>query len=366
MEHPVLAAWHAASRSLLPPGVVVWDAHTHTGDTDPDGFTNTPAESIARLDRAGQAGAVIITSADPTGYADHNDRVLVEAGESDGRFIPFLRVDPTRDDALDEVTRSLDAGHRGIKLHPRSESFALSDPGVARVAELAAERRVPILVHAGRGMDPLGSTPLDLIDAFPRLQIILAHCGVSDLARLAPGSRTRPGLLFDTAWWNPTDLAALFAWVDASQILYASDMPYGSPLMAATITTRAAVQAGLSGAALSAVFSGNLLRSLDGEPAVPIGSGVELHPDPSLLRIASNLFGAIDTTFSGGNHVQALELARRATETAPTPHSGIHAAIASTLDSVAELEPGETRERIGLFVAACSAALTPLAGHPDL
>jgi predicted TIM-barrel fold metal-dependent hydrolase len=366
MEHPVLAAWHTASRALLPPAVAVWDAHTHTGDTDPDGFTNTPAESIAHLDRAGHAGAVIITSADSVGYADHNDRVLAEAAASEGRLVPFLRVDPTRAGSLDEVARCLDAGHRGIKMHPRSESFPLSDPGVAPIAGLAAERRVPILIHAGRGMDPLGSTPLDLIDAYPGLQIILAHCGVSDLATLAPGSRTRPGLQFDTAWWNPTDLAALFAWVDASQILYASDMPYGSPLMSATISVRAAVQAGLSGPALSAVFGGNLLRDLKGDDPLPIGSGVAAYPDPGLLRIASNLFGAIDTTFSGGNHLQAFELARRATETAPSPYSDLLAAIAATLDAVAELDPGATRQRIGLLVVACSAALTPLAGHPNL
>lgn len=366
MEHPVLAAWHAASRSLLPPAAVVWDAHTHTGNTDPDGFVNTPAESIAHLDLVGHAGAVTITSADPQGYSAHNDRVLAEAAAAGGRLIPFLRVDPTRADSLDEVTRCLDAGHRGIKMHPRSESFALSHPGVAPIAGLAAERRVPILIHAGRGMDPLGSTPLDLIDAYPGLQLILAHCGVSDLARLAPGSRTRPGLQFDTAWWNPVDLAALFAWVDASQILYASDMPYGSPLMSATITARAAAQAGLSGAALRAVFGGNLLRDLDGERAAPIGSGVAAHPDPGLLRIASNLFGAIDTTFAGGNHVQAFELARRATEAAPSPHADLLAAIGATLDAVANLEPEETRQRIGLLVVACSAALTPLAGHPDL
>ena len=138
-----------------------------------------------------------------------------------------------------DVTRSgtvVCEGHRGLKLHPRSDGFSLDDPAVWEIATLAAQRRIPVLVHAGRGMDPLGDVPVRLVDANPGLQVILAHCGISDLAALAPEARSRPNLLFDTAWWNPADLAALFGWVDAGQILYASDMPYGAPLMSATIS----------------------------------------------------------------------------------------------------------------------------------
>jgi predicted TIM-barrel fold metal-dependent hydrolase len=366
MDHPILAAWNRAAVATLPPVTTVWDAHTHTGDTDPDGFTNTAGQLLATLDGAGHAGAVVCTSADPLGYRLHNDRVAAEAKASDGRFIPFLRVDPNAADALDEVRRSLDAGHRGIKLHPRSDGFRLEDPVVFDIAAIAAQRRVPLLVHAGRGMEPLGDAPLRLVDAHPGLEIVLAHCGISDLARIAPEARTRAGIKFDTAWWNPADLAALFGWVDAAQILYASDTPYGSPLMSSTIAARAAVQAGLSGPALKAVFGGNLHRTLAGEPTVSLGIGVAGVADPGLLRVASNLFGAIETTFSGLSRVQPLELALRSTETTPTPHDGLYRAIGMTIEAVLEMRDAHPRERLGLLVVACSAALTPAAGHPIL
>ena len=37
-----------------------------------------------------------------------------------------------------------------------------------------------------------------------------------------------PNLFFDTAWWSPSDLLALFAMVPPGQILFASDAPYGT------------------------------------------------------------------------------------------------------------------------------------------
>ena len=364
MEHPILAAWYDAAAAQLPPSTMIWDSHTHTGAADPDGFTNTPEALLAALDRAGHAGAVFTTSADPHGYRLHNDRILDEAAQSDGRLIPFLRIDPKDTSAVAETKRSLDAGHRGIKLHPRSEGFSLDHPTVGEVAAMAAERRVPLLIHAGRGMDPLGDTPIRLIDANPGLQIILAHCGISDLSTLAVESQGRPGLMFDTAWWNAADLAALFSWVDASQILYGSDMPYGAPLMSMTIAARAAIQAGLSGPALSAVFGGNLQRVLAGEQATQIGVGVPAYVDPGLLRVASNLFGAISQTFAGTVPTQSLELALRAAETAPSPQDGLYAAIRTATDAVVELQDEHPRERLGLLFVACSAALTPAAGHP--
>jgi predicted TIM-barrel fold metal-dependent hydrolase len=366
MNHPILTAWHEAAAADLPSSVSVWDAHTHTGADDPDGFTNSSEELLAALDAAGHAGAVFTTSADPKGYPAHNDRILAEAARAEGRLVPFLRVDPNDDSAIAETNRALDAGHRGIKLHPRSEGFRLDLPAVQEIARVAARRRVPLLIHAGRGMDPLGDTPIRLLDANPGLQIILAHCAISDLSTLAIESRTRPGLLFDTAWWNSTDLAALFSWVDASQILYASDTPYGSALWSSTLATRAAIQAGLVGPALGAVFGGNLHRVLAGEQATRIGVGVTAYVDPGLQRVASNLFGAISQTFSGAVPTQSLELALRAAETSPSPLDGLYAAIRTTVKAVAELQDTEPRQRLGLLFVACSAALTPAAGHPEL
>jgi predicted TIM-barrel fold metal-dependent hydrolase len=367
MVHPLVEAWHSAARSNLPPGIEVWDAHTHTGTADPDGFHNTADALIADLDRAGHARAVVFSNADPHGYRANNDRILEEAFASGNRLIPFARIDPTASVAVDEVCRCLREGHRGFKMHPRSEGFSLDHPGVAKVAAVAAERKAPLLIHAGRGVPSLGAAALNLVDDHPGLVLILAHGGISDLGRLAQESRTRPGLMFDTSWWNAADLAYLFANVDASQIVYASDMPYWDPQVAFTLAARSAVQAGLTGQALSAVFGGNLARALEGRARrVPLGLGLPGFVDPALLRVAANLYGALGNASAGEVHREGVELARRAADTVSMPHEPLLRAVRETIDAAAGVGDAHPFEAVELLMIACSAVLTPGSAAPEL
>ena len=55
-----------------------------------------------------------------------NDRTLAFAAESNGRLIPFVRLD-LNEDPIEEAERCLDAGARGIKLHPRAQKISLED-----------------------------------------------------------------------------------------------------------------------------------------------------------------------------------------------------------------------------------------------
>ncbi len=360
--HAERRRWHDAARALLPAGAEVWDAHCHTGDADPDGVTGTAAKLLERLDRAGHAGAVIMSSLDPGGYPAANDRILAEAEASGGRLVPFLRVDPHAGAAVAEAERSLDAGHRGIKLHPRGEAFALSHPVVHDVARLAAERRVPVLVHAGRGMPPLREDLLRLLEVAPGVRVILAHCAISDLARLGPEASHLPGVYFDTAWWDVTDLLALFAWVPPGRILYASDTPYGRPAMSFTRTTRVAAAAGLAEAALRGVFGGTLLRLLDGDDGEhlggPAGDGYVI-ADPGLLRVYASLHGAIVELFAGGDAAEPISLARLGCDVdAHVPHAEVYAALAAGLDLAAD-PAGDRRARLGLVLTLAAVALTP-------
>ena len=131
--------------------------------------------------------------------------------------------------ALAEAERCLERGARGIKLHPRAERFTLDHPEVERLFALADERRLPILVHAGRGIPALGRHAYELTGAHPNARLILAHAGVSDLAWLWRHADERPNLLYDTSWWTAADFLALFSLVPPGRILLASDAPYGTP-----------------------------------------------------------------------------------------------------------------------------------------
>src|SRR3954452_3399938 len=168
-----------SARSGLPDGSAWMDAHTHTGFNDPDGVTGSVEDLLCGLDRAGAARAVVFTTHEPDGYPPANDRVLGEVAASGGRLVAFVRVDPNAPDALDEARRFLEAGARGIKLHPRSDAFALPHPVVEQLVALAAERHAPVLFHAGRGIPALGSEVTRLAGEHPGARLILAHAGIS-------------------------------------------------------------------------------------------------------------------------------------------------------------------------------------------
>src|SRR5215471_5323582 len=91
-----LAPFVAEAQRLLPYGVEVFDAHTHLG-LDEDGRSLDLATLLAQLDDAGARRACVFPLHDPErrpAYSLPNDRVLAWAGESEGRLIPFCRLDP--------------------------------------------------------------------------------------------------------------------------------------------------------------------------------------------------------------------------------------------------------------------------------
>ena len=251
---------------------------------------------------------------EPDGYSAANDMVIEEAEASDGRLFPFARLNP-HDDALAEAERALGRGARGIKLHPRAEQFTLDHPGLQPVFALANERHLPVMVHAGRGIPALGRHSVEATGRHPGMRLILAHAGISDLAWIWRETPDHPNLFFDTSWWSPSDVQALFALVAPGQILMASDAPYGSPTWATVMSARNALQVGLDAEQTRGVLGGQALRLVNGEEPLDLGPapGVEkLSRDPLLDRVYSFLMSALGQMFQGVEPAETLALVRLA------------------------------------------------------
>jgi uncharacterized protein len=350
----------------------LFDAHTHIGANDPDGFSQTPEMLLASLERV-DARAAVFPIHDPGGYRAANDAAIGAAAGSGGRLVAYCRVDP-RDGAVAEATRALDAGARGIKLHPRAERFTLSEPAVRDVVALAHERRVPVLIHAGRGIPALGQDTVRLSGDFPGAKLILAHAAISDLAWLWRVMPEHPNLFVDTAWWNPADLVALFTLAPPGQILWASDSPYGMPLVAAGMGLRCAVQAGLGPQALRSIAGGQMERLLAGEPAADAGPppGRAQAPGPLLERVVAHLIAAMARGFARTDPDESVALARLACAVGEeSPDAPVFAAVLELLDLYAahrHVPPGGGRPfpPAGRFLAmALVVARTPAAPLPE-
>lgn len=263
-------------RSRIPAGARVFDAHVHVG-RDIDGFV-APLDDLLRFLREwSPEGAFAFCLDEPDrhpAFRAANDRTLEAAAQSDGLLVPFVRLDLSEDPA-GEAERCLDRGAKGIKLHPRAQKFRLNDERLEPVFRIAGERRVPILIHGGRGLPPIASELGRLTEANPDAQLIIAHLGIADLAALSEIFAGRAGVFFDTSVWSPVDLLDAFSRIPPEQLVYASDFPYGQQPNSLANTIRAAQASDFDEEQLLDLLGRTAIRIRDGEapvdPTQPIG-----------------------------------------------------------------------------------------------
>jgi predicted TIM-barrel fold metal-dependent hydrolase len=282
----LVAEWDEELRRELPEDPDVFDAHLHLGN-DIDGMAGDYDELLRVMDRYGISRAFMFCMDEPDrhpAFRAPNDRTLAFAERSAGRLIPFVRLD-LGEDPIVEASRCLDRGARGIKLHPRAQRFLLNDERLAPVFALAAERRVPILIHGGRGLPPIAADLARLVEAYPEAQLIIAHAGIADLGALMGAFAGKAGVFFDTSAWSPIDLLDFFRQVSPEQVLYASDYPYGQQPSSLLISLRTARVAGLTDAQIRDMLSGNANRITDGEPPLEpsAAKGSETFTQPMVL-----------------------------------------------------------------------------------
>jgi len=355
-DDDVLLALHAAQVAWLPPGTRWADAHTHIGHDDPDGYEADPEEILAGLDRAGQDRALVFPMHEPAGYPPANDRVLAAVAASGGRLEALCRVDPNAPGAVAEARRCLDAGARGVKLHPRSDGFGLPHPVVEEVVALAHERRGVVLFHAGRGIPRLGPTVVDLAHRFPGARLVLAHAGISDVGWIGAEAERLPNLFFDTAWWQVGDLLTLFASVPPARLLYASDMPYGSPRFHAVALLRCGRAVGLEPEQIAVVAGAQLERALAGEEPIDLGpapGAARLGPrDVGFERVVAHLTTAATLSWRGLDATEAFALARLAL------HRADGHPLAAQLEALLAVESIWTAATGQLLAGTCDASHT--------
>lgn len=250
----------------IPSGTRLFDAHVHVG-RDIDGMSAPYEELETFLSGSGVERAFAFCMDEPDrepAFRAPNDRTLAAAERSGGLLVPFVRLD-LAEAPLEEARRCLDRGARGIKLHPRAQGFLLNDERLAPIFALAAERRVPILIHGGRGLPPIADHLRRLHDAYPESQLIIAHAGIADLAALSDCFGGREGVYFDTSVWSAIDLLDMISRVAPEQVLYASDFPYGQQPGSLLLAVRTARVAGLSDRELEAMLGASAARMADGE-----------------------------------------------------------------------------------------------------
>ena len=271
----LLTQAHRGIRRLLPEDAYLADAHTHLG-LDEDGMTLDLETSLGLMREWDVKRALVfpLHEADRApAYRKPNDRVLEWAAASGDRLVPLARLD-LAESPVEEARRCLALGARGIKLHPRAQKFTVDDDRLDPVFALAEEHRFPILIHAGRGMPPIGEHLATVAERHPGAILILAHAAIVDQERICDLVAGRPNVFFDTSTWGVADILNLLHRVAPQQVLWATDLPYGNHLVSLALIGATLDELGASDEIRRGIFGLTLDGIIRGETPTmtdPIG-----------------------------------------------------------------------------------------------
>ena len=164
-------------------------------------------------------------------------------------LVPFISLDPSMgpDDAVAEIRRRAQEGACGIKLHPSGQRFSPTDRNLWPAYAEAEALGLPVVSHGG--IFPLDTESSEhsrpraftrVLQAFPRLTLVLAHLGEGYLEESLAMAAKYPNLFFDcsaavSGTVQPPSLsddeaADVIRRLGVDRVLFGSDWPWFHPL----------------------------------------------------------------------------------------------------------------------------------------
>jgi predicted TIM-barrel fold metal-dependent hydrolase len=178
-----------------------------------------------------------------TGFYVPNEWIAEFAAQAPDKIIPFMSLDPTEPDYLEDWEHSFnDLKLRGIKLAPMYANFNPLDPHLDELYRRAAKHNLPILFHTGTTFcqfAPLRYTTPALWDELamrhPNVKMILAHLGHPWEGEALVTARKHPNVYLDLSalhyrpWQLYNSLILAQEYHVTHKILFGSDFPFTTP-----------------------------------------------------------------------------------------------------------------------------------------
>jgi uncharacterized protein len=233
----------------------------------------------ARLAGAERAATEVRVREELRGRLVRRNRWTLEVAQADPGLVPFVGLDPSvmsPGELRDELESCIDAGARGVKLHPIVQRLAPGTAALWPVYELCQEQGLPVLFHSGflgRSEWNVHARPAafaDVLEAFPTLVMVLAHLGRGHFDEAVALAERFPQVCFDTCAvvtaadvpWRVSDGEALglVRRIGVSRVCFGSDYPWFDP---AADAARLATLPGLTPAERAAILGDNARRILE-------------------------------------------------------------------------------------------------------
>jgi predicted TIM-barrel fold metal-dependent hydrolase len=195
----------------------------------------TPTDVARRVEARARAG-----------LADRlreSNRWLCDLASARPAMSAFVAADPGTLGATAGAAHLLETaewGARGVKLHPVVQRFAPSDPRMAAIYRVCEELGLAVLSHAGRAKgtvqqaEPMAYAPV--LEAFPRLHLVLAHLGGASWRQAAALAARFPNVSFDlceiVAWLgapaapSADELGRMIVEIGPERVFFGTDFPW--------------------------------------------------------------------------------------------------------------------------------------------
>jgi len=205
---------------------------------------------LGSMQQSGISHSVALPIAPNVSFSD-----LQPEAEKYPAIIPFTSVDFTREYDVEAALRNdVEAGAKGMKLHPILQREKLTSQRTHEAVEAFAPHGLPILIHTGVCYYYLDETDkqqrekpgygdlqdaIKLAQSFPNVSFIFGHAGMNQWQRFSQVISNLKNVWLDGTFKSPKGVKDLIQKAGAEKVLFGSDWPWGYRTPALKILNKA-------------------------------------------------------------------------------------------------------------------------------
>jgi len=241
------------------------DSHIHIGKWSEIfyNYESTVEDAIEIMKKSGVDAAVCM----PTDFTSNDDLFSQTFNNPDFKFYFNAWINP-EDKNLDKFLEKNIKDISLFKIHPSILRKKITDKSFDKYINLASENKKPVIVHCGRWKEMAGyKIPLDLINKYPDLILILAHLGGDQPSLYLECAKEIKNKKYKNVYLGTESVREFYfvnevvKTVGAENVIFGSDYNLGLPLTYIPIVDELKIPAGDK----ELIFSGNILRLINNQ-----------------------------------------------------------------------------------------------------
>ena len=213
---------------------MIVDAHSHVGYSRIFTAGVTEEQLLETMKVNGIDASVVMPAAGSDPVPTH-DMIARLAEKHPGRIFGMVSMTPLLAEEFyeRELRRCVSQfGFVAVKIHPMAHAVAPNAPVCDIVFNLAAELKLPVMVHTGLGVPfALPSLLIPRARQYPDLTIIQAHAGFAVYtAESIIVSQECPNVYLEPSWCTAGDIKRMVSMFGAQKVMYGGDLPSNVPV----------------------------------------------------------------------------------------------------------------------------------------